>query len=201
MTYCSNHKYIYIKLALYDSFYMLVCFYYAEETLAASQVRTRTSEEKLTPRVVGTESPLSVPTVQLAWSAWPSSASVSLYQSGPVHSRWYVSGTLVAWHLCGVVLSVPATIAGYISSVWNAPLTGNIFILRRLNSSPFSMMNCNAWNNKSDASEKIQRIVVPRSATNLTLKKVKGHRQGHDMVPPERSCHKEHTCQVSKLYL
>ena len=36
---------------------------------------------------------------------------------------------------------------------------------------------------------------------NLTLKKVKGHRQGHDMVPPERSCHKEHTCQVSKLYL
>ena len=49
--------------------------------------------------------------------------------------------------------------------------------------------------------KQIQRIVVPRSATNLTLKKVKGHRQGHDMVPPERSCHKEHTCQVSKLYL
>ena len=49
--------------------------------------------------------------------------------------------------------------------------------------------------------KQIQRIVVPRSATNLTLKKVKGHRQGQDMVPPERSCHKEHTCQVSKLYL
>ena len=49
--------------------------------------------------------------------------------------------------------------------------------------------------------KQIQRIVVPRSATNLTLKKVKGHRQGHDMVPPKRSCHKEHTCQVSKLYL
>ena len=55
--------------------------------------------------------------------------------------------------------------------------------------------------NRPCINKQIQRIVVPRSATNLTLKKVKGHRQGHDMVPPERSCHKEHTCQVSKLYL
>ena len=54
---------------------------------------------------------------------------------------------------------------------------------------------------KTINNKQIQRIVVPRSATNLTLKKVKGHRQGHDMVPPERSCHKEHTCQVSKLYV
>ena len=25
--------------------------------------------------------------------------------------------------------------------------------------------------------------------------------QGHDVVPSERPCHKEHTCQVSRLYL
>ena len=54
-------------------------------------------------------------------------------------------------------------------------------------------------NNKIN--KQIQRIVVPPSATNLTLKWVKGQRQGHDMVPSERSCHKEHTCQVSKFYM
>ena len=47
--------------------------------------------------------------------------------------------------------------------------------------------------------KQIQRIVVPRAATNLTLKKVKG--QGHDMVPIERAYHKDHACQISMLYL
>ena len=48
---------------------------------------------------------------------------------------------------------------------------------------------------------KIQRIVVPRAATNLTLKKVKGQSQGHDMVQIERAYHKDHACQISMLYL
>ena len=53
-----------------------------------------------------------------------------------------------------------------------------------------------SWENKQ-----IQRIVVPRAATNLTLKKVKGQGQGHDMVPIERAYHKDHACQISMLYL
>ena len=87
---------------------------------------------------------------------------------------------------------------------------------RRIAEGRYISQDESAWRPKSDhfsawlgvdetyrmkVDKQIQRIVVPRSATNLTLKKVKGHRQGHDMVPPERSCHKEHTCQVSKLYL
>ena len=47
--------------------------------------------------------------------------------------------------------------------------------------------------------KQIQRIVVPRAATNLALKKVQG--QGHDMVPIETACHKDHACQISMLYL
>ena len=47
--------------------------------------------------------------------------------------------------------------------------------------------------------KQIQRIVVPRSATTLTLKKVKG--QGHGMASLERACHKDHACQISMLYL
>ena len=46
--------------------------------------------------------------------------------------------------------------------------------------------------------KQIRRIVVPCSATNLTLKKVKG--LGHGMVPIERACHKDHACQISMLY-
>ena len=49
--------------------------------------------------------------------------------------------------------------------------------------------------------KQIQRIVVPRAATNLILKKVKGQGQGHDMVPIERAYHKDHACQISMLYL
>ena len=41
----------------------------------------------------------------------------------------------------------------------------------------------------------------PLGNKSETLKLVKGHGQGHDMVPSERSCHKEHTCQVSMLHL
>ena len=47
--------------------------------------------------------------------------------------------------------------------------------------------------------KQIRRIVFPSAATNLTLKKVKG--QGHDMVPIERACHKDHACLISMLYL
>ena len=39
----------------------------------------------------------------------------------------------------------------------------------------------------------------PRSAKKIDLEVGLG--QGQDMVPSERSCHKEHTCHVSKLYL
>ena len=46
--------------------------------------------------------------------------------------------------------------------------------------------------------KQIQRIVVPRAATNL---RGKGQGQGHDMVPIERAYHKEHACQISMLYL
>ena len=44
--------------------------------------------------------------------------------------------------------------------------------------------------------KQIQRIVVPRAATNLTLKKVQGQGQGHGMDPFERACHKDHACQI-----
>ena len=37
--------------------------------------------------------------------------------------------------------------------------------------------------------------MVPRAATNLTLKKVKSQGQGHDMVPIERVCRKDHACK------
>ena len=47
--------------------------------------------------------------------------------------------------------------------------------------------------------KQIGRIVFPSAATNLTLKKVKG--QGHDMVPIERACHKDHASLISMLYL
>ena len=40
--------------------------------------------------------------------------------------------------------------------------------------------------------KQIRRIVVHRPATNLTLKKVKGQGQGHDMVSIERACYKGH---------
>ena len=51
--------------------------------------------------------------------------------------------------------------------------------------------------------KQIRRIVVPRAATNFTLKKVKGQGQGqgHGMVPIERVCHKDHACQIPMLYL
>ena len=49
--------------------------------------------------------------------------------------------------------------------------------------------------------KQIRRIVVPRSATTLTLTKVKGQSQGHGMASLERACHKDHTCQISMLYL
>ena len=52
---------------------------------------------------------------------------------------------------------------------------------------------------KTNIYKQIQRIVVSRAATNLTLKKVKG--QGHGMVPIERACHKDHACQISMLRL
>ena len=52
---------------------------------------------------------------------------------------------------------------------------------------------------KINLNKQIRRIVVPRAATNLTLKKVKG--QGHGMVPIERDCHNDHACQISMLYL
>ena len=48
------------------------------------------------------------------------------------------------------------------------------------------------------SNKQIRRIVVPRPATNLTLKWVKG--QGHRMVPIERACHKDYACQISTLY-
>ena len=43
--------------------------------------------------------------------------------------------------------------------------------------------------------KQIQRIVVLRAATNLTLKKVKVM-----AWPMERACHKDHACQISILY-
>ena len=49
--------------------------------------------------------------------------------------------------------------------------------------------------------KQIRRIVVPRSATTVTLKKVKGQGQGHDMASLERARHKDHACQISMLYL
>ena len=54
---------------------------------------------------------------------------------------------------------------------------------------------------KYGENKQIRRIVVPRAATNLTLKKVKGQGQGHGMVPIERACHKDHACHISMLYL
>ena len=49
--------------------------------------------------------------------------------------------------------------------------------------------------------KQIRRIVVPRPATTLTLKRVKGQGQGHGMASLERACHKDHACQISMLYL
>ena len=42
--------------------------------------------------------------------------------------------------------------------------------------------------------KQIEKIVVPRPATNLTLKEVKGQGQGHNMVSIESACHKDHAC-------
>ena len=42
--------------------------------------------------------------------------------------------------------------------------------------------------------KQIRRIMVPRPATNLTLRLVKGQGQGHRMVPIERACHNDHAC-------
>ena len=52
---------------------------------------------------------------------------------------------------------------------------------------------------KINNNKPIRRIVVPHSATTLTLKKVKG--QGHGMASLERASHKDHACQISMLYL
>ena len=49
-------------------------------------------------------------------------------------------------------------------------------------------------------SKQIRRIVVPRSATTLTLKLVKGQGQDHGMVSIERASHKDHAGQISMLY-
>ena len=44
--------------------------------------------------------------------------------------------------------------------------------------------NAPVW---TTTNKEIRRIVVPRQATNMTLKKVEG--QGQFMVPLERTCH------------
>ena len=48
--------------------------------------------------------------------------------------------------------------------------------------------------------KQIRRIVVPRPATTLTLKEVKGKGQGQSMVSIERAYHKDRACQISMLY-
>ena len=46
--------------------------------------------------------------------------------------------------------------------------------------------------------KQIWKIVAPCPATNFTLRQVKV--QGHRMIPIERACHNDHTCQASMLY-
>ena len=51
---------------------------------------------------------------------------------------------------------------------------------------------------RQDKNKQIRRIMVPRPATNLTLKYVQG--QGHRMLSIGRASHKDHACQISMLY-